>query len=218
MIRKIMTSFKYPLFDTGHQYRTHNIFQKLITSNLKEGSKILDLGCASGAIGKILGQRYFVSGVEYCSKYFKEARKNCYHFYQIDLNNLTHLNKLKQKDFDMLIFADVLEHLVAPELVLSTLLNKLKNKGYVLISLPNVAQLPYRIKHLFGSFDYQNYGVMDQSHLHFYTLKSAKQFIEQSHLKIISIHGAGTLYSFFPFFPKLICSQFVFLCQKKSKR
>ena len=218
MIKKNMTSFTYPLFDTGHQYRTHNIFKKLITANIKKGSKILDLGCASGAIGKILGQDYRVYGVEYSSKYFKQARKNCYKLYQIDLNNFSQLNKIKEKDFDMLIFADVLEHLVAPDLLLSTLLKKLKSNGYLLISLPNVAQLPYRIKHLFGNFDYQKCGVMDQSHLHFYSLKSAQKLIKESHLKIISTHGAGTLYSFFPFFPKLICSQFVFLCQKKSKR
>lgn len=212
-----MAKFTYPLLDTKYRYRTHNIFKKIIYQKLPINSHILDVGCASGNIAKLTKGDYRVSGIENSPPYFKSAKSNCHRFYQIDLNDYQQLKQITNRQFEMLVLGDVLEHLHHPSLTLKYLLPKLKPRGYLIISLPNIAQLPFRISHLFGKFDYSSRGgVMDSTHLHFYTLKTAASFIrENKNLDIIKIYPAGTLYSFLPFLPTLIAPQFVFLCQKK---
>lgn len=210
-----MAKFIYPLLDDRYQYRTHNIFKKIITDNLTPKSTILDVGCGSGAIGYLLGKSYTIIGIEKYQEYFKSAQNNCQKLYQLDLNKPQDLAKITEKNIDMIIFGDVLEHLLDPNLVIDQLLTKISSQGLVIISLPNIAQLPYRLKHLMGEFEYSDSGIMDRTHLHLYTLKTAKQLISHHHLKIVRLYPAGTAYSFFPHLPTLVASQFVFLCQKR---
>lgn len=209
-----MVKYLYPQLDTHYKHRSHNIFKRLIIQNLPLKSTILDIGCGFGAVGALVGNSFQVIGIEKYQEYLKLAQKHYYKIYQLDLNYPKEINQITETKFDMIIFGDVLEHLLEPDLVIDSLLKKLSAKGLLIISLPNIAQLPYRIKHLFGKFEYSNSGIMDRTHLHFFTLKTAKQFISNHKLKIISINPAGTAYSFFPYFPTLIASQFVFLCQK----
>lgn len=211
-----MTKFTYPQLDTKYRYRTHNIFKNIIYQKLPIHSHILDVGCASGNIAKLTKPDYKVSGIENSHQYFKKAKSICDKFYQINLNNLQELKKIAPKQYDLIVLGDVLEHLNNPSQTLKYLLPKLKTRGYLIISLPNIAQLPFRISHLFGKFDYSTSGgVMDNTHLHFYTLKTATALIkEHKNINIIKIYPAGTIYSFFPFLPTLIAPQFVFLCQK----
>lgn len=211
-----MTKFSYPQLDTKYRYRTHNIFKNIIYQKLPIHSHILDVGCASGNIVKLTKPDYIVSGIENSPRYLKKAKLNCDKFYQIDLNQLQNLKQIPNRQFEMIVLGDVLEHLHNPSLSLKHLLPKLKPKGYLIISLPNIAQLPFRVTHLFGKFDYSTHGgVMDNTHLHFYTKKTAIALIkEHKNLSIIKIYPAGTIYSFFPFLPTLIAPQFVFLCQK----
>lgn len=212
-----MTKFTYPQLDTKYRYRTHNIFKNIIYQKLPIHSHILDVGCASGNIAKLTKPDYIVSGIENSPQYFKKAKSICDKFYQINLNNHEELKQIRNRQFDMLVMGDILEHLNNPSITIKYLLPKLKARGYLIISLPNIAQLPFRISHLFGKFDYSTHGgVMDDTHLHFYTLKTATALIKDNkNIDIIKIYPAGTIYSFFPFFPTLIAPQFVYLCQKK---
>ena len=76
--------------------------------------------------------------------------------------------------FDIIIFADVLEHLKEPETVLRRFKKYLKKDGYALISIPNIANWKMRVYLLFGKWHYKDVGLLDKTHLRFFTLKTAK--------------------------------------------
>ena len=88
--------------------------------------------------------------------------------------------------YDAIVFGDVLEHLRNPRAVLERLSGLLKPGGKVLISLPNVANIWVRLNLLMGRFNYGRVGILDESHLRFFTLKTAKQLAMDSGLDVIS--------------------------------
>jgi SAM-dependent methyltransferase len=95
--------------------------------------------------------------------------------------------------FEVIIFADVLEHLPGPAQVLETAVRGLNPGGLVLISVPNVGHWSIRANLLFGRFDYQEYGLMDSTHLRWFTEKSLRAFVERSRLEILSLRAAAGL-------------------------
>ena len=82
--------------------------------------------------------------------------------------------------YDIIVAADILEHLAAPDLVLSKLKTAIKRNGYLVISLPNVANIYVRLNLLFGRFPYHTKGLLDKTHLRFYTLKSMRQLVSKT--------------------------------------
>ena len=87
--------------------------------------------------------------------------------------------------FDLILALDVLEHLKKPDRALSDLRKMLTSDGVLLISLPNVAHWPIGMNlAMFGEFEYKDAGVMDRTHLHFFTEKSARQMIEGAGLTV----------------------------------
>ena len=86
--------------------------------------------------------------------------------------------------FDVIVFSDVLEHLIYPEKVLTKSSESLRPGGRVLISLPNVAFLNIRIGLLKGNWNYTNEGILARSHLNFYTLSTAGQLLMSSGFKV----------------------------------
>ncbi len=88
--------------------------------------------------------------------------------------------------FDAIIFGDVLEHLRDPRAVLEKMSALLKPGGKILISLPNIANIWVRLNLLFGRFNYSRVGILDESHLRFFTLKTAKQLASDSGLDVVS--------------------------------
>ncbi|PYT05283.1 MAG: glycosyltransferase/methyltransferase, partial [Acidobacteria bacterium] len=88
--------------------------------------------------------------------------------------------------YDAIIFGDVLEHLHNPGVVLEKLSRLLKPGGKILLSLPNIANIWIRISLLMGRFNYSRLGILDETHLRFFTLKTAKQLATDSGLDVIS--------------------------------
>lgn len=95
--------------------------------------------------------------------------------YSIDDRNI---QKFLKGDYDFIIMADVLEHLVNPEKSLKILYKIASNKTKLVVSLPNIACWEMR-KQLFlrGDFEYQRSGLLDKTHLHFYTPKSLAKIL-----------------------------------------
>ena len=93
---------------------------------------------------------------------------------------------LPERFFDVIVFADVLEHLRKPEDVLIEMKRFLKDDGFMVISLPNIAHISMRKNLLFGSFDYDELGILDRTHLRFFTLKAALELIHNCGFKILS--------------------------------
>lgn len=86
----------------------------------------------------------------------------------------------RAETFDLCVAADIFEHLVRPEIALAKIKIPLKTDGRLIVSLPNVANLYVRLNLLLGRFPYYKKGILDSTHLHFYTLKSMKRLLEQT--------------------------------------
>lgn len=196
---------------------THQIILSLLGKN----QRILDLGCASGYLGQHDGGKNIFYGLESNPRAAEQARKTGY--YQKILNkDLIALTKkdFVGKTFDIIIAADILEHLKNPQKVLAFLnKNFLKKKGKIIISLPNIAHLTVRLKLLTGKFPFQETGILDKTHLHFYTLKTARDLIENSNLKIekvlFSSNRFGRFINHWPFLGPLLGFNLIFLCTRK---
>ena len=124
--------------------------------------------------------------------------------------------------FDYIIFADVLEHVKDPLIVLKRFKKYLNDEGYILISLPNITNWRMRLKILFGNFEYEDKGILDNGHIRFFNEESAKKLISDSGLQIVKFEltvGDATLGSkFFHFigtlWPNLMAYQFLIIAKK----
>ncbi len=164
--------------------------------------KILDVGCGTGLLGaqlKLAGN--FVYGIDINDTQLKIAAKKLDGIKKVDI---TKTKPNLPKDFEVIIFADILEHVIDPTMVLKMFRRYLAPSGKIIISLPNIACYNIRLGLLFGKFDYQDYGVMDRSHLRFFTNKSAKYLVREAGFEIISTDVTPFfLRSIFRFFKKL---------------
>ena len=99
--------------------------------------------------------------------------------------------------FDRVLLLDVLEHLVRPERLLAEVRPALKESGRLVVSVPNVANITVRLALLFGRFHYTDRGILDRTHLNFYTRKTARAFLEENGWEIVAAkttvmpHGTG---------------------------
>ncbi|HQR45832.1 MAG TPA: class I SAM-dependent methyltransferase [Thermoanaerobaculia bacterium] len=93
------------------------------------------------------------------------------------LESLETLARLDDGGFDVVVAADVLEHLPDPGRALDLLRPLVKPGGVLLVSLPNVANVTVRLSLLFGRFAYAPRGLLDASHLRFYTRRSARDLL-----------------------------------------
>lgn len=137
----------------------------------------------------------------------------------------THVAGLVKPDCKILIFGDVLGHLTDPLTVLLCFKQYLRSDGYMIVSLPNIANIIIRIKLLFGIWEYKEYGIMDATHLRFFTRQSAIEMFNKTGLQILEIKTeAGvfvknnpaekflhSIYRLFcTLFPRLFATQFIF--------
>lgn len=103
------------------------------------------------------------------------------------------VKKLLASDYDFIILADVLEHLIEPKKALKVLLDVASSNTKLLISIPNIASWPMR-KQLFfkGDFEYQESGLLDRTHLHFYSVNTLPKLLKESGWKVEEIIGTIT--------------------------
>lgn len=161
-------------------YSSHSVILRLAGQG--RGRRLLDVGAAHGYLaGELRSQGFQVTGLEANSVLGEEAAKHCDEFLLLDLDGpLPRFTQL----FDLMIFGDVLEHLKDPQAVLCEFARHLSDNGEVIISLPNVANIYVRLSLLFGRFDYQDRGLLDKTHLHFFTRKSFRQLMSDAGLEL----------------------------------
>jgi O-antigen biosynthesis protein len=148
---------------------------------------VLETGCANGRFSHVLAEHgCSVVGVEMDSGAAQEAAKYCEQVIVGDLEDPAVQAQIPS-GFDVLLFGDVLEHLVKPWEVLKELRSRLEPGGSVVISMPNVAHWDVRIGLLFGRFDYQYDGVMDATHLRFFTRRTLLEMLEQTGFRVEQI-------------------------------
>ncbi len=151
---------------------------------IKEGSRVLDVGCSSGHFGEALIQlkNCEVVGIDLDNDDVKAAKKILTAAYVADVNDMTTMKKYGK--FDIIIFADVIEHLVQPRVTLHNMKSLLNKNGRIVFSIPHMAHISVRLDLLAGSFPYKDKGLLDKTHLHFYDHNEVKSVFEDSGYQI----------------------------------
>jgi SAM-dependent methyltransferase len=151
---------------------------------IRPGSKVLEMGPATGIMTTFLTQDKGcqVTCVEVDPKAAEQARHLCSKMIVGDLNRMEWAREIEGQEFDYIIFADVLEHLLNPAESLQGTLKHLTSSGEVLISVPNIAYVGVIAELLEGRFDYRRDGLLDETHVHFFTWKSLVQLLGQTGL------------------------------------
>jgi SAM-dependent methyltransferase len=165
-------------------YSSHYWILKLLDRE-KAPVKILDVGTAAGYLGKIWKAKgHSVTGIEFDAATAEKARVHYDSFQIADLETFAFPYR---REFDYIVFADVLEHLRDPAAVLRRCLPALKESGKIIISVPNVANWIIRISLFFGKFDYMDRGILDRTHLRFFTLRSLKALMREVSCNVIEV-------------------------------
>lgn len=166
------------------RYSSHYWILKLLEAE-KEPLKILDVGTASGYLGKTLRERgHSVTGIEMDPATAEKAKGYYDSFYVADLETFEFPY---HREFDYILFADVLEHLRDPAAVLRRCIPALKPSGKIIISVPNVANIVVRLSLLLGRFDYMDRGILDRTHFRFFTLRSLKGMMNDVLCKVSEV-------------------------------
>lgn len=150
------------------------------------GKKVLEIGCASGHFGKYLKMKAGckVWAVELDERLAEAARPHYEKILVGDVQEKKILDLLEAVKFDVILCSNVLEHLAAPLPVLLRLRDFLESEGYFVIALPNVAHWSIRMKLLMGDFEYTETGILDDTHVRFFTRKTAMELLINAGLKI----------------------------------
>jgi 2-polyprenyl-3-methyl-5-hydroxy-6-metoxy-1,4-benzoquinol methylase len=163
------------------------------TEAVENDSLLLDVGCACGDIGaafhKLKNCRCV--GFEYNLESIEVARSSgaydALHQVDLDLLNPDDFSQYFGR-FDYILIGDVLEHLRNPDEVIRKLKKFLKPGGAFLLSFPNIAHASIKAALLFDRFDYAEYGLLDKTHIHFFTYKSIASFLSDANLRIEHAH------------------------------
>lgn len=135
---------------------------------IPRGARVLDVGCSTANFGAALQKMRdcVVVGIDISDEDIAEAQTKISAAYVRDITQPGSLEALGT--FDVIIFADVLEHLVDPREALRACKALLSEGGYVVYSIPHMGHLSVRFQMLEGRFPYTELGLLDRTHLHFY--------------------------------------------------
>jgi len=153
----------------------------------RRARRILDVGCAGGKVGAGLKERQGaeVWGIECNARAAAEAARHLDRVVEAPVELA--LAQLPGGGFDSIVLADVLEHLVDPAAVLAGLSEKLAPTGELIVSLPNVGHWSVLQGLLEGSWEYQDAGILDRTHLKFFTRKSALALFAAAGFAVTSV-------------------------------
>jgi len=151
-----------------------------------EAIDVLDIGCGAGATGILIKQLNNEIRIHGITINAKEAEKAAAVYEKVFIADLERedLGKILPTRYDAIICSHILEHLKAPDEFIASISELLNPAGVLIVALPNIAHWKSRIKILFGKFDYEETGVMDDTHIRFFTYHSADQFIFRKTEKI----------------------------------
>jgi O-antigen biosynthesis protein len=160
-----------------------------VVTLIDEGSRVLELGPATGYMTQAFKQRgCTVVGIELDPEMAANAEKFTEKMIVGDIDQLDLAEELGDERFDAIVAADVLEHLRDPLKVLLELKKFLAPDGSFVISFPNVAHGSVRLSLLSGRFDYQDIGLLDSTHLRFFTRESFEQLLDEAELGLAVLH------------------------------
>ncbi len=160
-----------------------------IVNIIHDNAKVLDIGAGNGFLGWIIKNikpTVIIDGIEPSlvgSSIAKTFYRNFYSNYFHEVKE-----KVIKEEYDYIVFADVLEHIVDPYDFLSELLINISKKTKIIISVPNIAHGSVRLSLLNGSFNYVDSGLLEKTHVRFFTLKTLEDMIRRLDMHIESLY------------------------------
>ena len=162
--------------DDGVENTSHAHILDLVGHN----KRVLDIGCSTGYLAKVLkGRGCTVDGVEIDPAAAAKAEEHCERVVVGSLDELDLVAELGAGRYDVLVLGDVLEHLVDPGAVLRRVTPLLRPEGSVVISVPNITHGSVRLSLLEGRFEYTEVGLLDRTHVHFFTRASLQRLLRE---------------------------------------
>jgi 2-polyprenyl-3-methyl-5-hydroxy-6-metoxy-1,4-benzoquinol methylase len=175
------------VIDINNKNNSHTHSIDFIREHPKNGQlKILDLGCSEGYLGEYLKSfGHTVVGVEINKVAADRASKVLDRVFCGSI--LKYFSYDIYSRFDIIILGDVLEHTENPREILEVCQGRLLSDGLIIISLPNVSHFAVRAMLLDGRWDYSDLGILDKTHLRFFTKESALRLFNESGLLVRDI-------------------------------
>jgi predicted TPR repeat methyltransferase len=167
---------------------SHRILIDLIRRFSARGGTLLDLGAAGGELGAAVRDRFDRTiGFEYDADRIGDLRGR---FDSVVIADLERVKRLPA-NMRVVVLADILEHLRDASTLLRCVLESLAADGRVFISVPNIANITVRLGLLFGIFEYHDRGILDYTHLRFFTMRTIRREIENAGFRIVAIGGSS---------------------------
>jgi 2-polyprenyl-3-methyl-5-hydroxy-6-metoxy-1,4-benzoquinol methylase len=173
-----------PYQDKVSAWSSHSLIAKQINA-LPPQSKVLDVGTASGTLARMCQHRPLrLFGIEPNKSWAQTAAP----FYEkMWVASITEIATNSLTGYEAVVLADILEHLPNPRAMLQRLVDAQSSGSLFLISVPNIANIWIRLSLLFGRFDYTDRGILDRTHLYFFTRKTLIAMVKDTGLEIVSI-------------------------------
>lgn len=164
---------------------THSSHHMLLET-VGTGQTVLDVGCGNGAMAEQLTERgNRVSGIDFGPPSSVSPALETYAQADLSVGLESPAKRLGERKYDKVVFLDVLEHLPQPDRLLREALPLLAKGGQIIVSVPNIVNITIRLSILLGKFDYQDRGILDRTHLRFYTRKTIRLFIEECGYEVV---------------------------------
>lgn len=162
----------------GSDFSENNYITNKIITNVPDGSIVFDFGCSVGKLANYLKnkKKCKVYGVEIDNEALKIAMPYLEDGFCCDVTKFEWVNYFKGLKVDVIIFADVLEHLTNPGEVIEKALDFLNEDGFILFSIPNIAHNDLLVNLYNDTFTYTKIGLLDDTHVHFWGLNNLKDF------------------------------------------
>ena len=202
------------MYEQKNEPGSSHYLLKHFLSKIPSNARVLDVGTATGFLGLLMqNDPIKLFGVEPNESWAKIAEP---YYMQVFVGQLEDIPDDFLKEYDVVVCADVIEHLCDPETQLNRLV-KLQTPGTkFFISVPNVANIWIRVNLLLGKFEYTNRGILDKTHLHFFTYRSFMNLLISSGLKVEEIKPTPIpLQLVNPFFMNHPIGRFVYILLRK---
>jgi 2-polyprenyl-3-methyl-5-hydroxy-6-metoxy-1,4-benzoquinol methylase len=162
----------------SYHHSTLSPVHETILGMIGQGADVLEIGCATGYMTKALHNRLgcHITAVEIDPAQAEQAKPEADKLIVGNICESETQNRVGS-GFDYVIMADVLEHLPEPAEVLRWVKTIIGDKGSLIVSVPNVAYYKIRKQLLLGRWDYTDFGIMDNTHLRFFTEKTLKTML-----------------------------------------
>lgn len=159
-----------------------------VVNTIEAGSTVLDVGAGNGLLSMMFQETkkdIVIDGVEPNKSAAKIAKPYYRKFYVGYVQD--YLKTIKNDTYDYIVLADVIEHIVDPEAFLRELISLAGKNTKIVVSTPNIAFASVRLSLLEGEFDYKNSGILEKTHLRFFTRNTLEQMINNLDIGVESV-------------------------------